>query len=110
MTQLNLDIAEPAKSPAVEADAALELEAILGEAVALCLGLPLTCSHGIARNLVKVLRMRHGASDVYIPAPDRKARDASIKAELRTGNAADIAARHNLSVSTVYKIAARRGG
>lgn len=108
MTQLEIPMTESPKSPAIEADAALELEAILGEAVALCLGLSLTCSHGIARNLVKVLRMRHGASDVYIPAPDRKARDASIRADLRTGNAADLAARHNISVSAVYKIARRR--
>jgi hypothetical protein len=108
MTQLDLHDDVAAKSPAIEADAAVELEAMLGEAVALCLGLPLSCSHGIARNLVKVLRIRHGASEVYIPAPDRKARDASIKAELRTGNAADLAARHNISVSSVYKIARKR--
>lgn len=110
MTQLDLELTEPAKSPAVEADAALELEAMLGETVALCLGLSMSCAHGIAQKMVKVLRMRHGGSDVYIPARSRRERDASIRAELRTGNAAELAARHGISVSAVYKIAGRRPG
>lgn len=38
----------------------------------------------------------------------RRQRDTRIRAELRTGNAADLARREGLSVSQIYEIAARR--
>lgn len=98
----------PRKSPAVEADAALELEAIVGECLQLCLGLHGPAVLDLANKMVKVLRVRHGGGDVYIPAADKTERNAAIRAALRTGNAAEVAADHDLNPSTVYKIARRR--
>lgn len=107
MNQVHLFDDTP-RSPALEADAALELEAMLGESLALCLGLPPLPSAELAGKLVCVLRLRHGGGEVYIPAASRAERDAAIRAELRPGNAGELAARHNLSISAVYKIANRR--
>src|SRR5690606_13914654 len=93
---------------AQEADAAVELEAVLSDALAVTLGLPLGCSHGLAQKLIKVLRVRHGGADLYIPSAPRAERNAIIRQELRTGNAGQLAARFGISVSAVYKIAGRR--
>lgn len=95
-------------SPAQEADAALELEAMLVESLQLCAGLPTVAANDLAVKLVKVLRLRHGGLDVYIPAPSKAERDAAIRAELRTGNAADVAQRHGVSIRWVYYLAKRR--
>jgi hypothetical protein len=40
----------------------------------------------------------------------RTARDNAIRAELRTGNAAEVGRKHGLSERRVYKIAAQRTG
>jgi Mor family transcriptional regulator len=93
----------------VDADSVIELESIICEGLSLSLGLPVGAAANLATKIVRVLRVRSGGSLVYIPAADKTQRDAAIRAELRPGNAADVAARHHLSVSAVYKIANRRG-
>lgn len=98
----------PRKSPAVEADAALMLETMVAECLQLCLGLTGPATLDLANKMVKVLRVQYGGGDVYIPAPDKTERNAAIRAALRTGNAAEVAAEHDLDVSTVYRIAGRR--
>jgi len=59
-----------------------------------------------ADTLVNALREKHGGEEVYIKAADCSERNAAIRAELRTGNAADVAKRHGLSIQSVYRIAA----
>lgn len=91
-----------------EADAVMELEAIICESLQISVGLPTTAANDLAMKMVRVIRLRHGGSGVYIPATNKAERDAAIRAELRPGNAAEVATRHGLSIRAVYKIANRR--
>lgn len=97
-----------AYSPAAEEDSAAELEAILTEALHLVLGLPAGDAFTRARALTQHLRNTHGGTKLYIPATDRRARNAAIRARLRRGNAAEVAQEFGVSVRTVYIAAAER--
>lgn len=61
-----------------------------------------------ADGIVCALRRDHGGDDVYLKALDTDARDAAIRAELRTGNAAEVAARYGITARRVYQIANQR--
>lgn len=63
----------------------------------------------IAMLCVETVRNEHGGERLYVPALSKLSRDAAIRSELRTGNAAEVAARWNLSERRVYQIARRRG-
>jgi Mor family transcriptional regulator len=95
-------------SPAFEADSVLELESVLSESLECSLGLQPGTASDLAAKLVKVMRIRNPGTRLYIAAPSREERYAVIRAELRPGNAADLAAQFNISVSAVYKLANRR--
>lgn len=95
-------------SPAQTADAILELESMLSEALSVAVGLPVSVSAQVAENMVTLLRLMHPGTRVYIPCPSMEERDAAIRSELRPGNAADVAAKWGLSISAVYKIANRK--
>lgn len=62
----------------------------------------------VAGVIVDALRSERGGERLYIHAPDNRARDERIRSDLRTGNAAEIAKRENLSERRVYQIARRR--
>ncbi len=65
-----------------------------------------TCAEALAR--LKGNELAEGLSAFRQQA--RRRRDAAIRAELRTGNAAELARRYDLSVTQIYDIAARRAG
>ncbi len=96
-------------SPAQDADAAFELEAILAEALHMCCGYDARAAGIKAHELVKVIRQNHPNTKIRIPTPCKQERNKLIRDQLRPGNAAEVAARHGLSVSAVYKIAGGRG-
>lgn len=58
----------------------------------------------IADALVRGLRKKFGGDDIYIPAPDKAARNAAIKAEFKGTNLEEICRKYDLSPSAVYKI------
>jgi Mor family transcriptional regulator len=58
----------------------------------------------IAEALVRGLRKRMGGRDIYIPAPDKSARDASIRAEFNGRNMDELCQKYNLGRSAIYKI------
>lgn len=95
-------------SPALQADAVMELETILGDSLETSLGLAPSVSHDLATKMVRVMRIKHPGTRVYIAAPSKEERDAAIRADLRPGNAAEVAAKWDLSISAVYKIANKR--
>lgn len=94
----------PRRSPAQEADAALVLESIMAECLQLSLGLPEPVCQELTSKMVKVLRVRCGGGDLYIPAADKAERNAAIVAQLRAGNVAQVAAEYGLDTSQVYRI------
>lgn len=63
----------------------------------------------VATLCVETVRAEYGGERLYVPAMSKLTRDAAIREELRTGNAAEVARRWNLSESRVYQIARRRG-
>lgn len=58
----------------------------------------------LAAALVDGLRSRLGGADVYIPAPDKSARNAAIRAEFNGRNMQEICRRYDVKPSTVYRI------
>lgn len=54
--------------------------------------------------LVDGLRSRLGGGDVYIPAPDKSARNQAIRAEFNGRNMSEVCRRHGVKPSTVYRI------
>lgn len=62
----------------------------------------------IAMLCIDTLRDEHGGERLYVAAPSKHSRNAAVRAELRTGNAEDVAKRHGISVRRVYEIAGSR--
>jgi Mor family transcriptional regulator len=58
----------------------------------------------LATALVDGLRSRLGGGDVYIPAPDKSARNTAIRAEFNGRNMSEVCRRHGVKPSTVYRI------
>lgn len=54
------------------------------------------------------LRKRLGTQHVYIPAPSRAARDASIYRDYNGSNAADVCQRHGVSRTSMHRICAEQ--
>ena len=61
----------------------------------------------MAREIVEGLRARLGGDDIYVPAPDRRARNARIRALFNGRNIDDLCCLFNLSRSTIYEICSR---
>lgn len=61
----------------------------------------------MAREIVEGLRARLGGDDIYVPAPDRRARNARIRALFNGRNIDELCTLFELSRSTVYLICQR---
>jgi Mor family transcriptional regulator len=61
----------------------------------------------MAREIVEGLRARLGGDDIYVPAPDRRARNARIRALFNGRNIDELCELFDLSRSTVYLICQR---
>lgn len=63
-----------------------------------------------ARPLVRGLRKRMGGAELWIPAPDKAARNEAIRREYHGTKESlrDVMRRHNVTRSTVYEIVRRR--
>ena len=57
-----------------------------------------------AARLTRFLRLRLGAQQVYVPAPDKAERDAAIYREFDGTNGAAVMKRHGISRSRLYQI------
>jgi Mor family transcriptional regulator len=58
----------------------------------------------VAEALVRGLRKRMGGREIYIPAPDKTARDAAIRAEFNGRNMPEVCKKYGLSAPAIYKI------
>lgn len=72
-------------------------------------GLPATAAQRLAKAICDRLRRELGTLRVYVPAPDRSARDRAILAGLANGDSRQaIANRVGVDVKTVYRVERRR--
>lgn len=62
----------------------------------------------MAREIVEGLRARLGGDDIYVPAPDRRARNSRIRALFNGRNVDELCSIFGLSRSTIYLICQRR--
>ena len=63
-----------------------------------------------ARTLVNGLREKLGGQELRIPAPDRDARNAEIRAKYTGRNVRELASEYGLCVSSIYKIVQKKRG
>ncbi|MEZ0231889.1 MAG: Mor transcription activator family protein [Methylophilaceae bacterium] len=62
----------------------------------------------IAEALVRGLRKKYGCQEIYIPAPNRSERDASIRKEFNGRNIDEVCKKFGLSSASVYRIVGRK--
>lgn len=61
----------------------------------------------IAEAITRGLRKKLGGAEIYIPAPDRRARDAAIRCEFNGTNRDEICRKYHISKSRLYQIVGR---
>lgn len=97
MTTLNCDT-----------DTAVELHRILTASITRRFGLTEVAAAALADQIALEVRQEVGGGQIYIPGPNREARNAAIRAEFRGNNLDDLAKRHNLSRRQVERIVSNR--
>ena len=103
------DANHPAPSARTRAEeAAVQLEHEMTQIVADELGLKEPLAGAFAQAIVRGMRERLGGSETYIPAPDKSARDAAIRAEFRGTNLVEVCRKYGVSARTVYRAAGGR--
>lgn len=85
-------------------DSAVALSYDMTAAVQSAFNLPEGLASHFAIQLTDALRRQLGGQEIYIPAPDKQARDAAIRAEFNGRNRAEVCARYNISRSRLYEI------
>jgi Mor family transcriptional regulator len=100
---MNLAPAKTARSHPEDARAQLhaELTGIVRREIGMNENFASAHAAAILRGLCETL----GGNEVYIPAPDRSARNASIRAEFKGSNADELCLKHGISRATLYRIA-----
>lgn len=58
----------------------------------------------VATELVRRLRLRHGARQIYVPAVDKRERDEAIRRAFKGTNAGELCREHGISRSRLYQI------
>ena len=96
-------------SPGQTEDAAVQLEHDITNIVRVEIGMHEGMAATFAQAVVRGLRRQLGGQQLYIPAPDKSQRDASIRRDLLgAANVDDLMRRHGLSRTRIYEIAGQR--
>lgn len=95
-------------TPAQIADQAIQLHAELTEIVRVEIGMHEAFAADIAAAILRGLQNLHGARELYIPAPDKTARNASIRAKFNGTNHQAVMREFGISRTTLYRIAGER--
>ena len=98
----------PFLTPGQSEDAAVQLEHDITNIVREEIGMHEVMAGMFAQALVRGLRRRLGGQELYIPAPDRSARDAAIRREFTGSNVDELMRRYGLSRTRIYEIAGQR--
>jgi Mor family transcriptional regulator len=97
---------DPQLTPAQADDAAVQLEHDFVRIVREEIGMHEAMASLVAQALVRGLRRTLGGQHLYIPAPDKRARDEAIRREFNGSNIAEVMKRYNVRRSRVYEICA----
>lgn len=91
-------------TPAKTADQAIQLHRELTDIVRTEVGMRENFAADLAAAILRGLQNMHGGSELYIPAPDKTARNAAIRAEFNGTNAEAVCRAHGVSRSRLYQI------
>ncbi|WP_445287688.1 Mor transcription activator family protein [Variovorax atrisoli] len=91
-------------SPGQTEDAAVQLEQDFIRIVREEIGMHEQMATVFAQALVRGLRRRLGGQEIYIPAPNKSARDAAIRKQFDGRNIDEISRNFGLSRTRVYEI------
>ena len=95
----------PASTLATQsADAAIQLERDIAEVLRRELARNEQMLGLMARSIVQGMRESLGGQELRIPAPDKSARNAAIRAEFNGRNVRELARKYGISVRMVYMI------
>lgn len=61
----------------------------------------------LADAITRGLRARVGGQEIYVPAPDKRARDDAIRREFNGRNLDEVCRRHGVGKSRLYEIVGR---
>lgn len=89
-------------------DARAQLHSELTEIVRSEIGMNEHFASDHAAAILRGLCTLHGGSALYIPAEDKSARNAAIRAEFNGQNADALMRKHGVSRTTLYRIAGER--
>ena len=101
-----MSLATPKTSRAHPEDARAQLHADLTDIVRREIGMNENFASAHAAAILRGLCETLGGNEIYIPAPDRSVRNATIRAEFKGNNAEEICLKHGISRATLYRIAA----
>lgn len=93
--------ARPAK------DGSLDLLAEMVEIVRQELAVNACDADQIAAAIMRGMRRRYGATEIYIPAPDKAERDAAIKRDFNGRNVDEVRHAHHVSRATIYRVSGK---
>lgn len=91
-------------TPAQIADQSIQLHRELTDIVRTEVGMREAFAADMAAAILRGLQNLHGGSDLYIPAPDKTARNAAIRATFKGTNADAICREHGISRARLYQI------
>lgn len=105
------EVPTTARTPSSRAkaeDAAVQLEREMAEILRERIGYREPFASSIAAEIVAGLRERRGGDDMYVPAPDKRARDAEIRRIFNGSNLEEVMRLFGVSQATVYRATGRR--
>lgn len=85
-------------------DAAVALHYDIASAICDEFGMEEGLASCLAEAITRGLRARVGGQDIYIPAPDKRERDAAIRREFNGRNLEFVCRRYGISKSRLYEI------
>lgn len=97
-------------SPAQIEDQAIQLHREVADIVREEIGMHEGFANDLAAAIVRGLRKKYGGQtlgakgSIYIPAPDKSARNAAVRAEFNGTNADEVCRKHDISRSRLYQL------
>lgn len=105
MTLMHFDDLQPLPQTSAQAeDEAVQIEREVLEIFREDLGMVEGLAMTFAALFVQSMRRRWGGAELYVPAPDRSARDAEIRRAWRGDNVQELMRRYDLSRARIYAI------
>lgn len=85
-------------------DSQIELLYEMTEIVREEIGLNECFATQIAEAIVRGMRRKYGAQEIYVPAPDKRERDAAIRRDFNGTNLEEVMRAHGVGRATVYRV------